>query len=46
VTFREHLADPDALVEALRGFDIVVAMRERTPFPGSCSNGSPTSACS
>jgi phosphoglycerate dehydrogenase-like enzyme len=28
----EHLADTDALVEALRGYDVVVAMRERTPF--------------
>ncbi|MFJ1598856.1 D-2-hydroxyacid dehydrogenase family protein [Streptomyces sp. NPDC088261] len=33
VTFlHEHLADTDALVEALRGHDVVVAMRERTPF--------------
>ncbi|MPY95068.1 MAG: D-2-hydroxyacid dehydrogenase family protein [Acidimicrobiia bacterium] len=31
--FREHLADEDALVEALQRFEIVVAMRERTPFP-------------
>jgi phosphoglycerate dehydrogenase-like enzyme len=31
--FAEHLADPDALVAALRSFDVVVAMRERTAFP-------------
>ncbi|MFI5953715.1 D-2-hydroxyacid dehydrogenase family protein [Cryptosporangium sp. NPDC051539] len=28
----EHIDDPDALVGALRGADVVVAMRERTPF--------------
>jgi phosphoglycerate dehydrogenase-like enzyme len=31
--FRDHLAEPDAVVERLKDFDIVVAMRERTPFP-------------
>ena len=30
--FRDHLAADDAVVERLRPFDIVVAMRERTPF--------------
>ena len=30
--FREHIADTAILVAALREFDIVVAMRERTPF--------------
>jgi phosphoglycerate dehydrogenase-like enzyme len=35
VTFTDHLADPDALAERLAGFDAVVAMRERTPFPAS-----------
>ena len=29
----EHVEDPDALVQALAGAAIVVAMRERTPFP-------------
>ncbi|MCU1482691.1 MAG: Phosphoglycerate dehydrogenase [Subtercola sp.] len=29
---REHISDPDALVERLRNSPIVVAMRERTPF--------------
>jgi phosphoglycerate dehydrogenase-like enzyme len=33
--FTEHIADTDALVTALRPFDIVVAMRERTPFTAS-----------
>lgn len=32
---REHLADEDAVAEALREFDIAVIMRERTPFPAS-----------
>ena len=31
--FRDHVADPDELVARIEGFDIVVAMRERTPFP-------------
>jgi phosphoglycerate dehydrogenase-like enzyme len=33
--FRRHIADPDALIEALEPYDVVVAMRERTPFPRS-----------
>jgi phosphoglycerate dehydrogenase-like enzyme len=31
--FDDHLADPARLTERLASFDIVVAMRERTPFP-------------
>jgi phosphoglycerate dehydrogenase-like enzyme len=31
--FRDHVADDAALVERLAPFDVVVAMRERTPFP-------------
>jgi phosphoglycerate dehydrogenase-like enzyme len=31
--FADHLDDEDALVERLTGFHVVVAMRERTPFP-------------
>jgi phosphoglycerate dehydrogenase-like enzyme len=31
--FREHIARPDALVAAVAPFDVIVAMRERTPFP-------------
>ncbi|MFC1862069.1 D-2-hydroxyacid dehydrogenase family protein [Chloroflexota bacterium] len=30
--FSDHLASADAVVERLRDFEIVVAMRERTPF--------------
>jgi phosphoglycerate dehydrogenase-like enzyme len=35
VEFSDHLDDEDALVDRLASFDIVVAMRERTPFPRS-----------
>ena len=35
VEFHDHLADEDALAARLAPFDIVVAMRERTPFPRS-----------
>src|ERR1700737_4874897 len=31
--FQNHLADPDALIERLLPFDVVCAMRERTPLP-------------
>ncbi|XVU28889.1 D-2-hydroxyacid dehydrogenase family protein [Actinoplanes sp. CA-054009] len=31
----EHLADQDELADALRGAEVVVAMRERTAFPAS-----------
>ena len=30
--FNDHLADPEAVVERLRPFDIVCVMRERTPL--------------
>ncbi|MPZ14991.1 MAG: D-2-hydroxyacid dehydrogenase family protein [Chloroflexi bacterium] len=30
--FKDHLFDEDALVQRLQGFDVVVGMRERTPF--------------
>ncbi|MCW8084975.1 D-2-hydroxyacid dehydrogenase family protein [Sabulicella glaciei] len=33
--FRDTLADQDALVERLRPFDAILAMRERTPFPAA-----------
>jgi len=33
--FRDHLSDQHAVVERLKDFGIVVAMRERTPFPRS-----------
>jgi phosphoglycerate dehydrogenase-like enzyme len=32
VTFTDHLFDPDDLVDRLASFDVVVVMRERTPF--------------
>ena len=32
---REHIADPDELVARLTGSAVVVAMRERTPFPAA-----------
>ena len=32
-TFPRHISDEDELAEALAGFEIVVAIRERTPFP-------------
>lgn len=32
-SIREHITDPDRLVERLAAYDIVVAMRERTPLP-------------
>lgn len=40
--FTEHVADEDALVEQLQPFDVVVAMRERTPFPASVLDRLPT----
>ena len=33
--FRDHLGDEDAVADRLAPFDVVVAMRERTPFPRS-----------
>jgi phosphoglycerate dehydrogenase-like enzyme len=30
--FRDHVSDEDALVKRLEPFDVIVAMRERTPF--------------
>ena len=35
VVLHEHITDPDELAAALRGAAIVVAMRERTPFPAT-----------
>lgn len=31
--FRDNLLDPDALIRRLERFEIIAAMRERTPFP-------------
>lgn len=33
--FRDHLHDFDALVRRLASFDVIVIMRERTPFPAA-----------
>ncbi|HVC84581.1 MAG TPA: D-2-hydroxyacid dehydrogenase family protein [Solirubrobacteraceae bacterium] len=33
--FHDHLADPDAVAERLHDFEIIIAMRERTPFPAA-----------
>jgi len=33
--FNDHLADPDAVVERLKAFDVVCVMRERTPLSRS-----------
>ncbi|MBO0708114.1 MAG: D-2-hydroxyacid dehydrogenase family protein [Candidatus Dormibacteraeota bacterium] len=35
VFFPDHLRDEAAVAERLRAFEVVVAMRERTPFPAS-----------
>ena len=34
--FNDHLADPSAVVERLRPFDVICVMRERTPLHGTC----------
>ncbi len=39
--FRDHLSDQEAVAERLRAFEVVVAMRERTPFPASLLNALP-----
>src|SRR5216683_739110 len=33
--FQDHRADPDAVIERWRPFDVVCAMRERTPLPSN-----------
>src|SRR5690348_15995158 len=35
VEFADHVSDEDSLVKRLSAFDVVIAMRERTPFPRS-----------
>ncbi len=39
--FDDHLADADAVAGRLRDFDIVVIMRERTPFPAALIDSLP-----
>ncbi|HWI01766.1 MAG TPA: D-2-hydroxyacid dehydrogenase family protein [Propionibacteriaceae bacterium] len=34
-SYHDHLSNADEIVDRLDGYDIVVAMRERTPFPRS-----------
>ena len=34
-SYQDHLVDADEIVGRLGGYDVVVAMRERTPFPRS-----------
>jgi hypothetical protein len=31
--FRDHLADPEAVIERLLTFDVICVMRERSPLP-------------
>ena len=38
VVFRDHVSDESEVVDRLADFDVVVAMRERTPFPRSLSS--------
>ena len=40
-TFSEALGDEDAIASALKEFEIVIGMRERTPFPKSLINKLP-----
>ncbi len=41
VVFTDNLVDPAGLIARLRGFEIVCAMRERTPFPAEIFAGLP-----
>ena len=43
--FSDHLADEDALAERLADFDIVMGMRERTPFPRTLLERLPALRC-
>ncbi len=40
-SFAENIADPDALVQALKPYDVIVAMRERTRFPAQVIDALP-----
>ncbi|GEM46125.1 2-hydroxyacid dehydrogenase [Deinococcus cellulosilyticus NBRC 106333 = KACC 11606] len=42
VSFQQHFSDETALIEALQGFEIIVIMRERTPFTASVFAGLPS----
>jgi phosphoglycerate dehydrogenase-like enzyme len=43
--FSDHLADENALAERLADFDIVMGMRERTPFSRSLLGRLPSLRC-
>ena len=43
--FSDHLADENALAERLAGYDIVMGMRERTPFPRALLERLPNLRC-
>ena len=43
--FTEHLGGEVAVVDRLRGFEILVAMRERTHFRGMCWSACPAFGC-
>ena len=43
--FSDHLSDEDALAERLADFDIVMGMRERTPFPRTLLERLPALRC-
>lgn len=43
--FTDHLDDADALAARLAGYDIIMGMRERTPFPGSLLERLPNLRC-
>lgn len=43
--FSDHLADADALAERLAGYDIIMGMRERTPFPRALLERLPNLRC-
>jgi phosphoglycerate dehydrogenase-like enzyme len=44
-SFADHLFDEDALAARLAPFEVVVAMRERTPFPASLIDRLPALEC-
>ena len=39
--FSDHLTNEDALADRLKDFDVVMGMRERTPFPRTLLNRLP-----
>ena len=43
--FSDHLADEDALAARLADFDVIMGMRERTPFPRSLLERLPALRC-